>query len=202
MIASFSTDTLQSQALLSTITDPTVDYDLVRFGQKQYPIGRYRFEDRRVHDGFDYLYVVTTVGERTTRISSELTLVERFESPLLTSLDSLVTPRAEARASAGGVWVVPNPYRAHVPWDRPPVAGDTFGRHVDFFGLPRAACTVRVYTTAGDLVAELPHDGASGDGQLRWNLISRNGQDIASGVYFFTVDSALGKQRGRFVVIR
>ena len=40
------------------------------------------------------------------------------------------------------------------------------------------------------------------DGQARWNLISRNGQDIVSGVYIFTVDSSEGIQRGRFVVIR
>ncbi|MFN8586762.1 MAG: hypothetical protein U0704_03085 [Candidatus Eisenbacteria bacterium] len=201
MIASFGVDTLQGQRPIAGITNPDVDYDLVLFGAPRYPIGRYRFEDTRVNDGFDYLYVVTTVGERTTRISSSLTLVERFESPILTNLDSLVTPRAEARG-AGQAWVVPNPYRAHVAWDRPPVAGDTFGRHVDFMGLPRAQCVVRVYTAAGDLVAELPHDGSSGNGELRWNLISRNGQDIASGIYFFTVRSPLGEQRGRFVVIR
>ena len=40
------------------------------------------------------------------------------------------------------------------------------------------------------------------DGQARWNLISRNGQDIVSGIYLFTVDSHLGTQRGKFVVIR
>ena len=40
------------------------------------------------------------------------------------------------------------------------------------------------------------------DGQARWNLISRNGQDIVSGIYLFTVDSKQGTQRGRFVVIR
>ena len=40
------------------------------------------------------------------------------------------------------------------------------------------------------------------DGQARWNLISRNGQDIVSGIYLFTVDSKKGTQRGKFVVIR
>lgn len=44
-------------------------------------------------------------------------------------------------------------------------------------------------------------DSAS-DGQARWNLISRNGQDIVSGVYMFVVESDLGTQRGKFVVIR
>ena len=40
------------------------------------------------------------------------------------------------------------------------------------------------------------------DGQARWNLISRSGQDIVSGIYIFTVESREGNQRGRFVVIR
>jgi len=40
------------------------------------------------------------------------------------------------------------------------------------------------------------------DGQARWNLISRNGQDVVSGVYVFVVESDLGTQRGKFVIIR
>jgi hypothetical protein len=41
-----------------------------------------------------------------------------------------------------------------------------------------------------------------GDGQARWNLISRNGQDVVSGIYLFTVASKRGTERGKFVVIR
>ena len=40
------------------------------------------------------------------------------------------------------------------------------------------------------------------DGQARWNLISRNGQDVVSGIYLFVVDSGQGTQRGKFVIIR
>jgi hypothetical protein len=82
------------------------------------------------------------------------------------------------------------------------VAGDTFGRHVDFMGLPRAPSRLKVYTVSGDLVWETDHDGSEGNGQARWNLISRNGQDVESGIYLFTVDSGLGHQVGRFVLIR
>jgi hypothetical protein len=42
----------------------------------------------------------------------------------------------------------------------------------------------------------------AGDGQARWNLISRNGQDVASGIYLFTVSSRRGMQRGKFVIVR
>ena len=201
-IAAFGLDTLQSQVSLASITDTTLDYVKVMYGQKQYPLGRYRYVDKDVNNGFDYLYVVTTVSEKRTQISPGLFLTQRLESPIVSSLDSLVTPHAPATGRGGTVTVVPNPYRGGVVWDRPPVAGDTFGRHVDFIGMPRTTATVRVYTMAGDLVQSLDHNGSRGDGELRWNLISRNGQDIVSGVYLFTVDSSLGHQVGRFVVIR
>jgi hypothetical protein len=202
LIATFGLDTLNGEKPLASVTDTSLDWAQITFGGKQYPIGRYRFTDRRALNGFDYLYVVTTVGERAVKLTPTLTVMQRFESPIVSSIDSMTTPRAPAADASGGVWVVPNPFRAHVEWDRPPVAGDTFGRHVDFMGLPRARSTIRVYTVAGDLVWQADHDGSGGDGEARWNLISRNGQDVESGIYLFTVESDLGHQVGRFVVIR
>ena len=87
-------------------------------------------------------------------------------------------------------------------------------------GMPPGHWTIRIYTLAGDLVQQLRSTDAvnesqrgsetasnrqqdtSNDGQARWNLISRNGQDVVSGVYLFTVDSPVGHTVGRFVVIR
>jgi hypothetical protein len=40
------------------------------------------------------------------------------------------------------------------------------------------------------------------DGQASWNLISRNGQDVVSGIYLFSVTSSEGTSRGRFVIVR
>ncbi|MCC6350665.1 MAG: hypothetical protein IT347_13855 [Candidatus Eisenbacteria bacterium] len=201
LIASFGLDTLNGEQALAQATDSTVDWSRITFGAKQYPIGRYHFTDTRALNGFDYLYVVTTVGERSVQLTPTLRVTQRFESPIVSALDSLVSPRAEAQAG-GGVWVVPNPYRAGVAWDRPAIAGDPFGRHLDFMGMPRAPSRLKVFTVSGDLVWETDHDGRSGAGEVRWNLISRNGQDVESGIYVFSVDSPLGHQVGRFVVIR
>ena len=43
---------------------------------------------------------------------------------------------------------------------------------------------------------------SANDGEARWNLISRNGQDVVSGVYIFVVETKHSTQRGKFVVIR
>jgi len=128
--------------------------------------------------------------------------VDRYESPLSVQFDDRVAPQAEAHADARGVWVVPNPFRATAGWDRPPIYGDRLTRHLDFMGLPRAHCTITIWTVAGDRVATLDHDGTTGIGEAAWNLVTRNGQEAASGVYLFTVESSLGNSTGRFVVIR
>ena len=202
LISAFSTDTLNSEKSLAAVTDSTVDYDFVRFAQKHYPIGRYGLTDTQVLNGFDYLYLVTTVAQRTVTLLGGGTKVERIESPVTAVIDSVVVPHVAASGGVAGVWVVPNPYRAHADWDRPPIRGDPFGRHIDFMGLPRGHSTIKIWTVAGDFVAQLVHDGSQGDGQAPWNLISRNGQDVESGIYLFTVDSPQGHATGRFVVVR
>jgi hypothetical protein len=40
------------------------------------------------------------------------------------------------------------------------------------------------------------------DGQATWNLITRNGQDVVSGIYLFSVESSAGTEQGKFVIIR
>jgi hypothetical protein len=64
---------------------------------------------------------------------------------------------------------------------------------------------IRIYTLAGDLVEEIPFDGTSGAGTVAWDLVSRNGQDVASGVFLYSVeaqDEAFDRFIGKFVVIR
>ncbi|HEY6866766.1 MAG TPA: hypothetical protein VI792_05885, partial [Candidatus Eisenbacteria bacterium] len=146
-----------------------------------------------------------------------------------------VVPQFSTARSTGTVWVVPNPYRGYKDitkrpssWDLTPNASDPTGTHIDFFGLPSAKWTIKIFTVSGDLVAVIHSDdpvndsvrstvtASNGndypgynrqqdnpnDGQARWNLISRNGQDVVSGIYLFTVESNKGTQRGKFVVIR
>ncbi len=201
-IGFFGGDTLDGARSLASVSDTTLPVERILYGRKVYPVGRYRIVDRTAQNGFDYLYVVTTLSTRPITIAGGVRALEHIESPLVSSVDSLVTPGATARSDLKGVHVVPNPFRARSPWDRPPVPGDVFTRHLDFVNLPRARSTIRIYTLAGDFVAQIEHDGTNGDGEAAWDLISRNGQDVESGIYLYTVESPLGRSVGRFVVIR
>jgi hypothetical protein len=193
LVATFGPDQGHGERPLASVTDTTVGFVRISYRMKQYPVGRYAFTDTKVLNGFDYVYVVTSIAE-----SGGI----RSEGPLVASFDQRVTPHAAARERGSSVWVVPNPFRASAAWDRPPIGGDGLTRHIDFMGLPRARAIIKIFTLAGDLVQQIDHDGTTGDGEAAWDLVSRSGQDIESGVYLFVVDSTLGHQVGRFVVIR
>ncbi|MCE9627771.1 MAG: hypothetical protein K8R56_07635, partial [Candidatus Eisenbacteria bacterium] len=137
-VASFSADTTLGAQSLAGITNTAVDFDSIAFERRHYPVGRYRFVDTRVQDGFDYHYVVTAVAQRIITVSGT-PRVDLLESPFRTLFAGVVRPRTEAGAAYrdGKVWVVPNPFRGHAPWEREPVPGDAFTRHIDFLGLPR-----------------------------------------------------------------
>lgn len=71
-----------------------------------------------------------------------------------------------------------------------------------FVNLPEQAI-VRIFTVSGVLVAALSHDDPSGGGTVEWDLRNRNNQFVASGVYFYHVETPDGTERiGKFTVIQ
>jgi hypothetical protein len=191
----------------------------------RYPVGRYRLVDRDVKNGFVYFYSVTAFdstgvskmhGRRSAMASDGV--VPQAATRLGKSAFVVPNPYRGMR----------NIIERSSAWDLTPTGSDPTGTHIDFMGLPPGKWSIKIFTVSGDLVQTLrsedainesirtPVTGADGvtvpgynvqqdnpnDGQASWNLISRNGQDIVSGIYLFTVESDGGTQRGKFVVIR
>ena len=205
------------------------DNPLNREHRTRYPVGRYQLVDREVKNGFVYFYSVTAFdstgfGRTALELSGRRSATEADgvvpQGLAREGKSAWVVPNPyrgyrniEDRPSS---------------WDLTPNGSDPTGTHIDFMGLPRGEWTIKVFTVSGDLVQTLfSHDAVNesirtalpgpggttvpgynrqqdnpNDGQARWNLISRNGQDIVSGIYLFTVESDGGMQRGKFVVIR
>jgi hypothetical protein len=115
-----------------------------------------------------------------------------------------VMPRPTSAQTLTDVFVAPNPYRARAAWDLAESRFEPTGRRIRFYNMPERA-TVRIFTLAGDHVATLEHDAAAlgpDERQLSWNLISKNNQAVASGVYLFHVETPRGEsQVGKFVII-
>jgi hypothetical protein len=116
-----------------------------------------------------------------------------------------VIPRWGASDDVDDVIVVPNPYvsgRQPIGWDLTPSDSDPTGTRIAFARLPEGKSTIRIFTLAGDLVRTIEHDTRLQGGTAFWNLVTRNGQDVVSGVYLFSVESSHGSKRGRFVIVR
>lgn len=106
-----------------------------------------------------------------------------------------------AREDLGRIKVVPNPYVATASWESKPIKGNRGDRKIQFTHLPPKA-TVRIYTIRGELVQTLYHDEPSWDGSLNWNMKSREGLDVAYGMYLYHVESSAGEKTGKFALIK
>ncbi|MEO0068465.1 MAG: hypothetical protein ABIK23_04955 [candidate division WOR-3 bacterium] len=98
------------------------------------------------------------------------------------------------------VKVVPNPYIVFNEWEK-----TSEQRVIKFTNLP-SICTIRIFTTAGDLVKVIEHKDTKKQpldegGTANWDLVNDYGQLIASGVYLFHVESPVGEFTGKFMFI-
>jgi len=109
---------------------------------------------------------------------------------------------SKAQSDIDKIAVVPNPYTGAASWE--PLS-NTVGRgerRIYFIHLPNE-CTIRIYSLSGKLVQTIEHNSTISDGQESWNLVSKDGMDIAYGIYVYHVDApGIGEKIGRFAIIK
>lgn len=172
----------------------------------------YRYEVEGLLNGWQYLFSVTAFDAS-------------FDGQEVESLET--SPNANALRVFPGtqvnenfeqeIGVYPNPYRINAAWD----GNNELTRKIMFYNLPSRA-EIRVYTLAGDVVAELNHDSQSYRGDIRWfndisapnrklsggehawDILSQSRQNLTTGLYLYTVkDLESGKiQRGKLAIIK
>jgi hypothetical protein len=175
----------------------------------------YRYIDRDVHDGFICFYAVTAADHalRFPPSGGDPTISGAGQAGDPSSAFDNTVPAAQAQTAeqrdqlGPNIYVYPNPAtrEALSPMQLLPNADDPTGVRITFANLPAARNTVKIFTEDGDLVQTLEHDGTAGYGQVSWNLVSRNGQEIVSGIYLFAVQSSDSRFKdfiGKFVVVR
>ncbi len=93
------------------------------------------------------------------------------------------------------VYAVPNPFIVNSGF-----TGNNQQNAIGFYGLPEK-CTIRIFSYAGQLVETIEHDSPTFS--TAWFQVTRNNQDIASGVYFYVVTTPEGKTaHGKLVIIK
>jgi len=143
--------------------------------------GTYRFTDKNTRVGDKWYYSVLSVDDRGN-----------------TSGRTNMTLRESAIGSTLGleqVYIAPNPFLVK--------SGYTGAGNVDtqlrFYNLPKT-CTIRIFSFSGQLVQTIDHD--ANNIQHPYVQITRNNQLIASGLYFYAIETPDGSRcHGKFVII-
>jgi len=93
------------------------------------------------------------------------------------------------------VYVVPNPFICKSGFT---TEGDE--RMIGFYGLPDV-CTIRVFSYSGQLIDTIEHKNSAYSHEKM--LVTRNNQDMASGIYFYVVTTPEGeKSFGKFIILK
>jgi hypothetical protein len=172
----------------------------------------YRFVTDDLLSGWQYLFTVTAFDEGDLDAG-----LDPFESSRTANSVRVFPGTPQSATDDRKVGVYPNPYRVNAAWD----GGTSRTRKLNFYNLPPRS-EIRVYTLAGEIVAEMLHESESyvGDtrwysnlsadnrilpgGEHSWDILSENGLNISSGLYLYTVKNLdTGKvQQGKFAIIK
>ena len=148
-------------------------------------------QDTPRFSGDDKLYVETTRPFRSSDVFAFATQVpEAADSTAKHTLDE--------------IQVVPNPYVVANTMEAPLPPNITSGRgerRIEFRKIPKDA-KVHIFTASGAHVITLNQSGNIHSGSLAWNLKSKENLDVAYGVYFYIVESDVGKKSGKLAVIK
>lgn len=177
---------------------------------------KYRFVNDNLLNGWPgkYFYSVTSYDK-----GNPANKLQSMESAINENITYAVPGKPVSNQDNREIYVYPNPYRAGAQWD----GGGTRDRLIWFANLPSRA-TIRIYSLAGDLIDEINHDAATysgsdinrlsqgvssqnteySGGEHAWDLITRQNQAIATGLYLYSVkDEDTGDiYTGKFLVIK
>lgn len=176
----------------------------------------YKFDFPNQLNGFQYVYTVTAYDKGDSAQN-----LESLESSLLSNAQRIVVGTPANNNENAEIGVYPNPYYGSAIWDGSGAKKEVL-RKIYFYNLP-SKCEISIWSLSGDLIDKLDHDAASyngndiewfktysdgtqkfAGGEHAWDLISREGQAIATGLYLFTVkDIVTGNiKRGKFLIVK
>jgi hypothetical protein len=176
----------------------------------------YRYTVNGLRNGFKYYAAITSYDLGNTQ-------VESLESGLSQNKLFAIPAPGPGQLAAGKVIVFPNPYRVEAKWD----AGRQVRDHYLWFTNLPESCTLRIYTLSGDLIYQTEFQGSTYKGEgargvfdpssevdvsaptlsgttFAWNMITKEGQAAATGLYMFSVEDHKGGPRsiGKFLIVK
>jgi hypothetical protein len=112
------------------------------------------------------------------------------------TVDSAATTQTVTAETLERVHTVPDPFYVTSHLGQSPGQ-----RLIKFVNLPDRAI-IRIYSMGGILVNVIEHQDPSLGGEAVWDVRNRNGRPVASGVYFYHVETADGAEKiGRMTIV-
>ncbi|MDD5764637.1 MAG: hypothetical protein PHW79_00100 [Candidatus Marinimicrobia bacterium] len=166
--------------------------------------GKYCYIDEDIIKGLVYYYAVQAFTEE---IPEPIGVIYTGKNANIISPANPV-----ATQTLKNVKVVPNPYLGSASWNnRTPSDSFAWEHRLQFTNLP-ADATIQIFTLDGDYVAETKANSTVVVGEevspnaasvAEWDLMTRNNQEAAPGIYMYVVKSpTLGEIIGKFVIVR
>ena len=185
---------------------------------------RFKWVDNDVVDGIEYSYSVTAydIGIRAASLQSTdisggvivdtVLVADPLNWQKLGSFPSLengrgstiydanfakVKPGFNPSSTVQNVQVVPNPYFVHSIYNE-----TEYLRQIRFTNIPEN-CQIKIYTVTGEFVQVIDHFDLT-DGNAVWDLRTINNQEVAPGLYIFTLidNNTEEKFVGKFAIVR
>ena len=154
-------------------------------------------------------WITTKKGtEQRVTFNPFLTSRQQFTITVAAARTGDLVTAADLKSSIKSVRAVPNPYVAFTNYVNPRDPGNRT-RPLLFTHVPPRG-RIRIYTVSGQLVQQLSWTPAdlNDTGDMIWDLRTREGLDVAGGLYMFMVTGldATGKELasalGKFVIVR
>ncbi len=191
----------------------------------------YKYEDKDVVLGFSYWYYVSAYkdgqfegpgGQTTTRIETHNTnrngasaLWNLTYPYAFANVNYPLATNAAAYQAMGGVQVVnsalavgnvvadvgvrPNPYKRAALHDN---RSQVYDHKLLFYNLP-SPCKITIVDVAGQVIDEINFSSANQNvGSTFWDMFSKDGIEVASGLYIYVVESGTQKKVGHFAILR
>jgi hypothetical protein len=111
----------------------------------------------------------------------------------------------DARDQLNKIKVVPNPYVVTNVFEQP-LPTNVRGRGeriINFIHVPPSS-KIHIYSSSGNHIRSLEHDGALESGTVTWDVRTKEGLDVAYGVYFYVVEveGISDKKTGKIAIIK
>ena len=181
------------------------DQDIILAGHTIESRGRYRWCGTIFSIDFRNVPDEASLPEVNDVYSVKLTRPLTSNDQFIFSVNPEQTQNAaDIKTTMDSIKVVPNPYIATNAMETA-VANKFLNqrRRIMFTHIP-AECDIRIFTSSGVLVDHIEVDNEPSAGVVHWDVLSREGLEIAAGMYVYHVKSrATGDEKvGKFAVIK